>query len=138
MVSFEDINENLNDNIREVNGRIDDYEEERLNYFVDAIYAMLDESPREWDPREEDKLQVDMAAIQIYYKNIFIEMRYIVPVGDSISEYLDIKFFHKGVEECFVLIKEKLDIYEEFFMQKLFEIIDRGIARLKYNKILED
>lgn len=137
MASFEEINKYLSDNIREVNGRIDEYEAERLQYFVDALYSMLDAAPREWDPREEDNLQVDMAAIQIYYKNIFIEMRYIIPVGDSISEYLDVQFFYKGVEECFSLIHNKLEIYEEFFMQKLFEIIDRGIARLKYNRILE-
>lgn len=136
-MSFFEINNYLNTNVREVNSRIDEYEEERLQYFVDALYSMLDEAPRDWDPRKEYNLQVDMAAIQLYYKNIFIEMRYIIPVGDSISEYLDVQFFYKGVEECFSLIHNKLEIYEEFFMQKLFEIIDRGIARLKYNRILE-
>lgn len=136
-MNFEEINNYLNTNVRKVVKRYEKIREERLQYFVDALYSMLDEAPRDWDPREEDNLQVDMAAIQLYYKNIFIEMRYIVPVGDSISEYLDIQFFYKGVEECFSLIHNKLEIYEDAFMQKLFEIIDRGIARLKYNKIME-
>ena len=113
----------LND-LLEVNDKIDDLESERLSVIVQALVEEREKIIRDW--KAED-IEQDMAAIQLYYKNIFIEMRYHVPVGKSTEEYISIETYEKGKVEPILLCKNKVEVMQEFFIERLIEAIDRGI-----------
>lgn len=108
----------------EINSYLDDLENERMAVIADAIITEREKVIRDWSV---DDIQQDMAAIQIYYKNIFVELRYHVPTGDATNEYISVETYEKGVIEPILLCKNKVEVMEEFFLPRLFEAIDRGI-----------
>lgn len=121
------------DALLDVNNRIEGLENERNGIIVQAIIDFGKQQPREW---LTDDIDFEVAAIQIYYKNVFIEIRYILP--ENAAEYLSVKIFNKGVYQVFSLYEVKVDVMEEHFMPRLFEAIDKGIDLLKGNNLLEE
>lgn len=104
----------------EINARIDDLEDERLSIIVQAIVNELKRVIRDWG---EDDIQQDCASIQIYHKGVFVELRYIVPFAGE--EYINVELYDKGVEEVVLLKKSKVEVMDKFFIERLFEAIDR-------------
>ena len=104
----------------EINGRIDDLEYERLNIITQAIKNELTKVIRDWG---EEDIQQDEASIQIYYKNVFVELQYIVPRWED--EYISVEVYDKGVTEPILLRKSKVEVMDKFFIERLFEAIDR-------------
>lgn len=125
--------------IMEINERIDELENERLSLIASAIMDELDKAPRDWDPRKngDEDIEVDCAAMQIYYINVFVELRYHVEHGKSTEEYISVEIYDKGVYDAILLYKTKVEVMEEFFMPRLFEAIDKGLDYLKTNKMLK-
>lgn len=118
------------DALLDVNNRIEELENERNGIIVQAIIDFGKQQPREW---LTDDIDFEVAAIQIYYKNVFIELRYILP--ENAVEYLSVKIFNKGVYQVYEV---KVNVMEEHFMPRLFEAIDKGIDLLKGNNLLEE
>lgn len=104
----------------EINARIDDLEDERLSIIVQVIVDELKRVIRDWG---EDDIQQDCASIQIYHKGVFVELRYIVPFSGQ--EYIDVMLYDKGVIEPILLRKGKVEVMDKFFIERLFEAIDR-------------